>query len=34
MGYQAGAAVRQLKRLVGKSWRMDEMYIKVQGQWT
>ena len=25
---------RQLKRLVGKSWRMDEMYIKVQGQWT
>src|ERR1700676_1050540 len=24
---------RQHKRPVGKSWRMDETYIKVQGQW-
>jgi transposase-like protein len=24
---------RRSKRLVGKSWRMDETYIKVRGQW-
>ncbi len=24
---------RQLKRPVGKSWRLDETYIKVKGQW-
>jgi len=26
-------AVRLLKRPVGKSWRLDETYIKVKGQW-
>jgi transposase-like protein len=26
-------AFRQYKRPVGKSWRMDETYIKVGGQW-
>ncbi|MDQ3231328.1 MAG: IS6 family transposase [Pseudobdellovibrionaceae bacterium] len=26
-------AVRRLKRPVGKSWRLDETYIKVKGQW-
>ena len=25
--------VRKLKKAVGKSWRMDETYIKVKGQW-
>jgi putative transposase len=25
---------RRQKRLVGMSWRMDETYIKVKGQWT
>jgi transposase-like protein len=24
---------RRHKRTVGKSWRMDETYIKVKGQW-
>jgi transposase-like protein len=28
-----GAAFRQRKRLVGKSWRVDETYIKVAGRW-
>ena len=27
------AACRRRKRPVGKSWRMDETYIKVAGQW-
>ena len=27
-------AFRRCKRLVGKSWRVDETYIKVKGQWT
>ncbi len=27
------AALRQRKRPVGLSWRMDETYIKVRGQW-
>ena len=27
------AAVRRRKRPVGKSWRMDETYAKVAGQW-
>jgi putative transposase len=26
-------AFRRHKRMVGKSWRMDETYIKVKGQW-
>ncbi len=26
-------AVRRLKRPLGKSWRLDETYIKVKGQW-
>ena len=26
-------AFRHHKRPVGKSWRMDEMYIRVKGQW-
>src|SRR5579862_1383974 len=26
-------ALRKHKRPVGKSWRMDETYIKVRGQW-
>jgi len=26
-------AFRQCKRPVGKSWRMDETYISVKGQW-
>src|ERR1019366_527852 len=26
-------AFRQRKRLVGRSWRMDETYIKVKGEW-
>jgi len=26
-------AFRKHKRPVGKSWRMDETYIKVRGQW-
>jgi transposase-like protein len=26
-------AFRRRKRPVGKSWRMDETYIKVKGQW-
>ncbi len=26
-------AVRRLKRASGKSWRVDETYIKVKGQW-
>lgn len=26
-------AVRQMKRPAGKSWRLDETYIKVKGQW-
>src|SRR5258705_10939732 len=26
-------AFRQRKRAVGKSWRMDETYIKVKGEW-
>jgi putative transposase len=25
---------RQLKKPIGKSWKMDETYIKVKGQWT
>ena len=25
--------VRQNKKVVGKSWRMDETYIKVRGEW-
>jgi transposase-like protein len=28
-----GKAFRKHKRLVGKSWRMDETYVKVKGQW-
>lgn len=28
-----GAAFRRRKRSVGTSWRMDETYIKVAGQW-
>ncbi|WP_446687020.1 IS6 family transposase [Paraburkholderia humisilvae] len=28
-----GKAFRKHKRPVGKSWRMDETYIKVKGQW-
>jgi transposase-like protein len=28
-----GAEFRQRKRLVGKSWRVDETYIKVAGRW-
>ncbi len=27
------AALRRRKRPVGKSWRMDETYVKVAGQW-
>jgi putative transposase len=27
-------AFRRYKRPVGKSWRMDETYVKVRGQWT
>ena len=27
------AAFRRRKRPVGRSWRMDETYIKVAGQW-
>jgi putative transposase len=27
------AAFRRRKRPVGKSWRMDETYVKVRGQW-
>jgi putative transposase len=26
-------AFRRHKRAVGKSWRMDETYVKVKGQW-
>ena len=26
-------AFRRRKRAVGRSWRMDETYIKVRGQW-
>jgi transposase-like protein len=26
-------AFRRCKRAVGKSWRMDETYVKVRGQW-
>jgi len=26
-------AFRRYKRQVGKSWRMDETYVKVRGQW-
>ncbi|PRX84435.1 DDE-type integrase/transposase/recombinase, partial [Paraburkholderia sp. BL25I1N1] len=26
-------AFRRRKRPVGKSWRMDETYVKVRGQW-
>jgi putative transposase len=26
-------AFRRCKRAVGKSWRMDETYVKVQGEW-
>jgi putative transposase len=26
-------AFRQCKRAVGKSWRMDETYVKVRGEW-
>ncbi|MDQ3231044.1 MAG: IS6 family transposase, partial [Pseudobdellovibrionaceae bacterium] len=26
-------ALRRLKRPLGKSWRLDETYIKVKGQW-
>ena len=28
-----GAVFRRRKRLVGASWRMDETYIKVAGEW-
>ena len=28
------AAMRRRKRCVGSSWRMDETYVKVGGQWT
>jgi putative transposase len=28
-----GKALRRYKRPVGKSWRMDETYVKVRGQW-
>lgn len=27
------AQFRQVKKPIGKSWRMDETYIKVKGQW-
>ncbi len=27
------AKFRQIKRSIGKSWRMDETYIKVKGEW-
>ena len=27
------AAFRRRKRLVGRSWRMDETYVKINGQW-
>ena len=27
------AAMRRRKRCVGSSWRMDETYVKVGGQW-
>jgi putative transposase len=27
-------AFRRCKRTVGKSWRVDETYVKVRGQWT
>jgi hypothetical protein len=37
LGYQAaagiGESVRRRKRPVGKSWRMDETYIRVKGEW-
>ena len=26
-------AFRRRKRLVGKSWRMDQTYIRVKGEW-
>ena len=26
-------AFRRCKRVVGKSWRMDETYVKVRGEW-
>jgi putative transposase len=28
-----GKAFRHRKRPVGKSWRVDETYIKIKGQW-
>jgi putative transposase len=28
-----GKAFRRRKRPVGKSWRMDETYIRVKGEW-
>ncbi len=28
-----GKLFRQRKRTVGRSWRMDETYIKINGQW-
>jgi len=37
MGYQDGAGadrrICRRKHPVGKSWRMDETYIKVAGEW-
>ena len=27
------AAFRRRKRPVGRSWRMDETYVKINGQW-
>jgi putative transposase len=37
LGHQAaagiGESVRRRKRPVGKSWRMDETYIRVKGEW-
>jgi putative transposase len=26
-------AFRRCKRAVGKSWRMDETYVKIRGEW-